>query len=227
MQSDNEKGPARQQGLDKRQRILDAALAVFLTRGYVGTSTDQVAAAAAVSKQTIYKYFVDKEGLFAALIAGVGENVHNPFEELVNSMHTAPDADSAIGLLAEQFTRSIMTRQVQEIRRLVIAEASRFPELGRLYWQRGFAPVLGSLADCLRVLDGRGLLTVRDPSIAAQHLAGMLLWIPSNRAMFCLDDAEPDGDELAYFIGCGVGAFVAAYRGETMGADPAQRAGGD
>lgn len=53
---------------EKRQQILNHSLGVFVANGYVGTSTDQLAAAASVSKQTLYRAFGDKEGLFTALI---------------------------------------------------------------------------------------------------------------------------------------------------------------
>lgn len=212
MNTDNESVGRRNS--DSRKKILDAALAAFVANGYVGTSTDQLAAAASVSKQTIYKNFSDKKGLFNALITDVGERIHNPFEELEAAMRTAPGAESAVRLLAEQFTRSIMNPQVQEIRRLMIAEAPRFPELGRLYWERGFERVLESVAVCLQEVARRGLLTIDRPEVAAQHLTGMLLWIPSNRVMFCGPEQAPSADELSAVIDQGVAAFIAAYRPE-------------
>ncbi|WP_022888133.1 TetR/AcrR family transcriptional regulator [Agromyces italicus] len=218
MQLDSEDVPMSRRSEEKRQQILDAALTVFVANGYVGTSTDQVAAAASVSKQTIYRYFADKEGLFTALITDIGDRIHNPFDDLTQAMRSAQDAESAIKLLAEQFTRSIMNPRVQEIRRLVIAEAARFPDLGRLYWQRGFERVLESVATCLRLVAERGLLSIPQPAIAAQHLTGMLLWIPSNRVMFCGPGHALEGDELTGSIESGVRAFIAAYLPEAKGA---------
>ena len=52
----------------KRAAILDAARDLFLQRGYGGTSMDDVAARAAVSKQTVYKNFADKQRLFIEVI---------------------------------------------------------------------------------------------------------------------------------------------------------------
>src|SRR5690554_5879039 len=103
MHSDRENRSTSPRNEEKAQRILDASLAVFVAQGYVGTSTDQIAAAASVSKQTIYKYFSDKEGLFTALITNVGDRIHNPFEPLIDAMGSAADAESAIKVLAEQF----------------------------------------------------------------------------------------------------------------------------
>src|ERR1700690_3885441 len=55
----------------KRAAILEAAQQVFFANGFVGTSMDQVAARAAVSKQTVYKHFSDKEGLFREVVTNI------------------------------------------------------------------------------------------------------------------------------------------------------------
>ncbi|MBV8085816.1 MAG: helix-turn-helix transcriptional regulator, partial [Chloroflexi bacterium] len=55
----------------KRRAIVEAATTLFLRHGYAGTSMDQVAALAGVSKQTVYKQFADKERLFQAVVSGV------------------------------------------------------------------------------------------------------------------------------------------------------------
>jgi AcrR family transcriptional regulator len=60
----------------KRQTIIDAAAALFLEHGYQGTSMDDIAALAAVSKQTVYKNFADKQQLFSARRRGTGGRVH-------------------------------------------------------------------------------------------------------------------------------------------------------
>ena len=52
----------------KAEKILSGAIQEFLVRGFAGTTMDGVAAAAGVSKTTVYSYFQDKESLFLALI---------------------------------------------------------------------------------------------------------------------------------------------------------------
>jgi hypothetical protein len=63
-------GDAQPRSARKRTAILDAATTVFLRKGYLGTSMDEVAALAAVSKQTVHKHFADKERLFAKIVIG-------------------------------------------------------------------------------------------------------------------------------------------------------------
>lgn len=194
----------------KRELILERALQVFVSNGYVGTTTDQLAAAASISKQTLYREFGDKEGVFAALIEFACDRVDDPFAPLVEHMRTVESVEAAIEMMASQFTRSIMSPYVQQLRRLVIAEAARFPHLGSMYWRGGFLRVSASVASCLSILDERGMLNAPDPAMAAQHFAGMLLWIPSNQTMF--DVTQPmDEQALSEVIAAGSQAFLRAY----------------
>jgi NAD(P)-dependent dehydrogenase (short-subunit alcohol dehydrogenase family) len=72
----------------KRRAILDAAATVFLRNGYVGASMDEIAALAAVSKQTVYKHFADKERLFSEIVVGTvdeaGDRVHAEVVDLTD-----------------------------------------------------------------------------------------------------------------------------------------------
>lgn len=195
----------------KRQQILDAALTVFLKNGYVGASMDQVAAVARISKQTLYRQFRDKEDLFHEIIVDIGRQVDFPFLEIVRDVADSDDIESAIHVLASQLVTAIMAPRVQQIRRLVIAEAARFPDLGRTYWERGFERVLRILADCFERYHQRGMLKVANPTTAANHFVGLVLWIPSNRVMFFGRTDAVTAAELAVFANDGATAFLAAY----------------
>src|SRR5690242_20479659 len=67
--------PRRAGRLASGGAIREAAAALFLENGYQGTSMDDIAAAAQVSKQTIYTHFLSKEALFADLVLGNAERV--------------------------------------------------------------------------------------------------------------------------------------------------------
>ena len=62
--------PMSNRSMAKREAILEAATELFLTREYAGTSMEDIAVAAAVSKQTVYKHFNDKETLFREVALG-------------------------------------------------------------------------------------------------------------------------------------------------------------
>ena len=79
---------------DKRRQILDGALAVFMARGFDAATMSDIAAAANVSKGTLYVYFEDKEHLFVALIERERESQKRAaFEALDDDPDIAPRPD--------------------------------------------------------------------------------------------------------------------------------------
>jgi TetR/AcrR family transcriptional repressor of mexJK operon len=196
----------------KRRQILDAARPVFLRNGYVGTSMDEVAALAAVSKQTVYKHFTDKEQLFTSIILDTTDQMDALTKMVAATLDDGADLEKDLGELAQRFLDSVMHPDVLRLRRLIIAEADRFPTLGRAWYEQGFDRVLGTLTAAFDRLAGRGELLLDDPRLAAEHLMGLLLWIPVNKVMFCgAGDhyTQADLDRLAEEA---VAAFLRAYR---------------
>jgi TetR/AcrR family transcriptional repressor of mexJK operon len=196
----------------KRQAIMSAATAAFLHSGYLGTSMDEIAAAAGVSKQTVYKHFSDKEQLFSQLVLDTtARTVDNIVAAAGMALGDSGDLARDLGALARSFIAAIWQPEVLRLRRLVIAEAGRFPHLGEAYWKQGFEAGLDALAASLAALADRGLLRLDDPLVAAQHFAGMVLYIPMNRAMFTGSDEPLPQAEIDHLADAGVRAFLAAY----------------
>jgi AcrR family transcriptional regulator len=193
-----------------KARILDAALEAFLSDGYAGTSTDQVAAGASASKQTVYKYFGDKPGLFRALAHDITGRVTDAFDEM--SIDDFADGEDAVRHIAHYLVGSVLNDRVLRIRRLVIAEAARFPEIGQAYYEGAFLRVLSSVAGVLRSAADRGWLRIDcDPKLAADHLAGLLLWLPVNRVMMTGRPDSVSPGEIDAIVEHAVRVFLAAY----------------
>jgi TetR/AcrR family transcriptional regulator, mexJK operon transcriptional repressor len=193
----------------KHKAIREAATTVFLTKGYVGTSMDEIAALAEVSKQTVYKHFSDKEKLFTEIVLATTDQVDGLLHRLADS--PLEDMEAELAQLAQMMLTALMQPRVLQLRRLVISSADRFPELGRLWYERGFERVLGTLAGLFQRLAEQGRLRLSDPLLAAHHFTGMLMWIPMNRAMFGGDDHVSELD-LEDYADAAVKAFLAAYR---------------
>jgi TetR/AcrR family transcriptional regulator, mexJK operon transcriptional repressor len=192
----------------KRRAIMDAASKIFLQKGYLGTSMDEVAALAAVSKQTVYKHFADKESLFSEIVIGTvdeaGDRVHASVLELADS----GDVEADLRDLARRQLALVMQPRVLQLRRLVIGEAGRFPELGRTFYERGPGRTLQALAEAFARLGEEGKLKLDDPALAAEHFNWLVMSIPLNQAMLLGDDEQPDLDRYADE---GVRVFLAAY----------------
>jgi TetR/AcrR family transcriptional repressor of mexJK operon len=195
----------------KRRAILEAATTAFLRNGYLGTSMDEIAARAAVSKQTIYKHFGDKERLFAEIVAGTVDEASDPVYNEVVNLEDSGDVEADLRALARQLLDRVMQPGLMQLRRLVISEAGRFPELGRTFYERGPGRTIAALADAFDRLAGRGVLHLDDPAIAAAHFNWLIMSIPLNRAMFFGGDEIPESAELERYADAGVEVFLAAY----------------
>jgi TetR/AcrR family transcriptional repressor of mexJK operon len=195
----------------KRRAILDAATEVFLKSGYLGTNMDEIAALSSVSKQTVYKHFSSKEALFVEIVGGMttgaGDVVHNDVAQL------AEGQDLAV-YLTEYALRQltvVLTPRIMQLRRLVIGEVTRFPELARVLYERGPARAMNMLAAVFAGLAERGLLEIEDPGVAAEHFNWLIMSAPLNRAMLLGDAAIPSSAELRRNAEAGVRVFLAAY----------------
>lgn len=194
----------------KRRILMTAATALFLEKGYDGTSMDDVAARAMVSKPTVYKYFSDKERLFAEIVSATTGQIDGLVRLVAETMAGHADIRTALGVVAREFLTALMQPQVLRLRRLVIANAGRFPALGRSWYEQGFERVLATLATGFQGLAERGLLRADDPMLAAHHFVGLLLWIPLNKAMFTGDHHSTPG-ELDGCASAAVHAFLDGY----------------
>jgi TetR/AcrR family transcriptional regulator, mexJK operon transcriptional repressor len=195
----------------KREAILAAATAVFLRKGYLGTSMDEIAALAAVSKQTVYKHFADKERLFAEIVVSTVNAASDPVHREVLELQESGDVEADLRELARKQLAMVMQPQVLQLRRLVIGEAARFPELGRTFYERGPKRTIAGLASTFERLAERGLLELDDPELAAAHFNWLVMSIPLNEAMLRGTDEPATAAELDRYADAGVRAFLAAY----------------
>lgn len=202
----------------KRRAIHAAATEVFLQHGYLGASMDEVAAKAGVSKQTVYKQFENKERLFAEIVLGTNDQLAvNLAAAYAETLDGATDAREALRALAFRLLESLTADHVLQLRRLVIAEADRFPEVCGAWFTSGFEKSLETLGQALTGLTDRGLLrTLDDPTLVAYQFAGLVMYKPMNRAMFAGTRERPKPGELDTLATRAVDVFLASY-----GAQPA------
>jgi TetR/AcrR family transcriptional repressor of mexJK operon len=203
---------------DRRHReIREAAIDAFLASGYEGTTMEEIAARAGVSKQTVYKHFTDKQRLFADIVLSTTDDMSALIGIIAEKLPATTDLSGDLEYLAETFLVALMQPRVLRLRRLVISSADRFPEISSAWYEKGFERVLAALASSFRALADRHLLAVDDETAAAEHFVGMLFWIPVNTAMFTGDDEYAVTHDLVPVARSAAAAFMNAYgfRGST------------
>ncbi len=207
--------PDQEQGRTarKRREILAAAREVFLTRGYPGTSMDDVAAAAGASKVTVYKHFSDKHNLFTAVFTDAIAQAEQATRTLVDRLGGSDDLERDLRAFARQHVADVTRPDLIQMRRMIIAESARFPDLARAWHRAGPERGHASLAAQIKRLAQRGLLVAPDPLLAAQHLNYLILSVPVNEAMFTGRDTPFSRRHLNRYADEAVRVFLAAYGG--------------
>jgi len=199
------------QSTRKHSAILEAATTLFLRNGYRGTSMDEIAALAGVSKQTVYKHFADKERLFSEIVTRTVDEVADPVHDEVLNLRDSGDLEADLRDLARRQLAAVMQPRLLQLRRLVIGEAGRFPALGHTFYERGPGRTITALATAFEHLAARGLLQLDDPRLAAAHFNWLVMSIPLNQAMLLGQDKPATRAELNRHADAGARAFLAAY----------------
>ncbi|RUX07407.1 TetR/AcrR family transcriptional regulator [Mesorhizobium sp. M8A.F.Ca.ET.173.01.1.1] len=194
----------------KDREIIQAATAAFISKGYDGTSMEEIATRAGASKQTVYKHFTDKETLFGEVVLSTAGQVNDIIESVTTLLSEAKFMEGGLQQLARRLITMLMDDELLKLRRLIIANADRMPQLGRGWYEKGFERMLASTASCFQKLTDRGLMQTSDPRLAASHLFGMILWIPMNEAMFTGSNPRSKA-ELERHADASVEAFLVAY----------------
>lgn len=127
-------GPGRPKDLEKRAAILKAAKRLFTTQGFDGTSMDAIAAAAGVSKLTVYSHYQDKERLFVAAVECVCQ------EQMPAEIFTADlkgPIRKQLVTIARAFFSLITSDEALAVHRTIVANAQQSPKLAQLFWEAG------------------------------------------------------------------------------------------
>ncbi len=194
-----------------RAAVIGAAQELFLSRGFAGTTMDDIAAAAGLTKRTLYNNFPDKNALFTEIVTAViaqaetfAQGLH---EELAGT--TAADLVPRLHDLGERLALGILRPEVVTLRRLVIGESREFLSLAAEYFDRAPGQVLEALASAFARLGADGLLRVDQPRLAAAHFAYLVAGESLDRAV--LVGTPPSKATLRVRARAGVETFLARY----------------
>jgi AcrR family transcriptional regulator len=159
--------------------ILDAAFEEFVQKGYPATRLEDVAARAGVTKGTIYVYFDNKESLFVSMVRELTRPIH---EQVVDfAAHQGSTSDFLRAFLRFLYQVMADNPRSREVFRLLIAEASRFPELVDQHFQECMAPIVGIVRDGLAKGVTRGDIrhapAVELPEVLLGPAMALTIWI--------------------------------------------------
>ena len=195
-----------------RAALAAAARTLFLRQGYAGTTMEEIAALAGLTKRTVYNNYADKDALFTQMVAEViayaeefARGLKKEFAVGITAANLQPTLDD----LGRRLALGIVRAEVVALRRLLIGEAKGFPALAKEYFDRAPGQVMEALAAGFKRLGRAGLLRVTDPRRAAEQFAYLVAGAPLDRAM--LTGTIPTKTHIVTGAREGVRTFLARY----------------
>ena len=207
MDSSAAQGHAKPRKGRKYDQVLDGAREIFLADGFDGASVDDIARAAGVSKATLYSYFPDKRLMFTEMAKRECNRQAEAALQLIDMRAPPPQV---LALAARRLMQILLSEVSQRIFRVCVAEADRFPELGRAFYDSGPALGRARIMDYLHLAQARGEVVIEDIALAADQFAELCkadLW---TRAVFGLQSSFAEA-EIGRVADGAVMTFLARY----------------
>ncbi len=200
------KRPGRPRNPAKHAAILQAAGELFMRLPFEAVSMDAVAAAAGVSKMTLYAHFGDKESLFVALVSSFSDRMLAAPAEVPDSGGLAQRLEA----LGKAFLCLILSPPALRMRQALSGALRADPALAERFYEAGPGRTRRALAAIIADGMAGGTLRPDDPLLAAEDL--LSLWIGDLPGRLAIGLAAPTAAaDLAARARRGTGIFLRAY----------------
>ncbi len=198
---------ARRRDAAKRDLILAAGRTLFFTRGIEATTIEDIAAAAGVSKVTVYGHFGDKTTLFEACVRAEASRMEQAFLLANPRGCSLPESLHAMGV---PLLRFLFSDEIVAFDRALAGEAARHPALVDRFFAAGPYYCRNKLAGLIAAGQDRGEIAVDDPHRAAEDLVALWqgFW-PKELGMSHLP--APTNAEIDARVRRGIDLFMRAY----------------
>ncbi|MBI2771839.1 MAG: TetR/AcrR family transcriptional regulator [Burkholderiales bacterium] len=155
--------------------LLEAALDLFVEKGFAATRAEEVAARAGVSKGTLFLYFPSKEELFKAVVR---ENISGRFtawnDEFQTFQGNTPDM---LRYCMKIWWERLGATRASGITKLIISEACNFPEIASFYQQEVIRPGQELIQRILKRGMERGEFHLKDVEYAAYSIIAPMIFL--------------------------------------------------
>jgi TetR/AcrR family transcriptional repressor of mexJK operon len=193
----------------RRDKILRAAHAAFVGKGFTRTRMEEVARGARVANATVYAYFDTKEVLFEAVVAQALASYDGLFDAIERTANE--DIVRTLTAYGRVYFRFMSDPTVRGVYRTVSAETVHKPELGMMLYRSAHRLLGGVLQRMLTRYTEQGLLTIAEVPVAARMFEGMIEHVTLTISMLQGDQAPPLHPADTYVPEV-VRAFLAAHQ---------------
>jgi TetR/AcrR family transcriptional repressor of mexJK operon len=171
---------------ERRAAIVQIAFRSFLAHGYEATSMSAISKEMGGSKGTLWSYFSSKEELLAAVI----DSAAVVFQSSIGAiLDTKKDIRVVLIRFCETFLERISRSEAIALQRLIVGQADRFPEIGRVFHDHAPAVNHATLSDFLRRQMAAGVLRAHDPNEAARMILDLCTAGYHDRVLYGVEQA--------------------------------------
>lgn len=164
--------PSAKQVAAIENAILSTARRLFFEQGYDVVAMEGVAAAAGVSKGTLYARYSSKEALFTAVVE---ESVQQwATDSSITDARPAKNLEDCLRHHVHSIARSLVLPDVRAYQKLLLGNRDRFPELSRTMYDVGYLYIVNLIARDVREMAAREGAPARDPDTLAQMLVAAI-----------------------------------------------------
>lgn len=192
-------------GQRRNKALIAAASEIFIQYGFEGTTLDMIIERAGGSRTTLYKNFGDKEGLFAAVIETMIDDIFSDHETPPPIPQTI---ESVLSFYGARFLLNVIKPQSIGLYRLILGEYNRFPEISQAFFEQGPVRSYRLLTEKLLELPEVKVNEKVLLSIASRFLE--MLKADVFTTTFCVADFQPSDEFITQQISLSVD-IIASY----------------
>jgi TetR/AcrR family transcriptional repressor of mexJK operon len=204
------RGPGRPKDQEKRASILAAADTLFIDRGYESVTMEAVAAAAGVSKMTVYGHFRDKAALFAAVVRFITDQMVAELTGL-DQAEGKPDLEATLVAFGTALLGLILSPRIVVMSHMLMGMLMKDQQLAEAFYEAGPGKMRAALAAFLTEVAAREGLELDSAQAAAGDLFS--LWEGDMQKQVALGLIPPvTPADIERHVRRGTTVFLRAYR---------------
>jgi AcrR family transcriptional regulator len=180
---------------------------VFVEQGFGASSMSEIAARLGGSKGTLYNYFKSKDELFEAYVQ---RRCALNLDQIYDIPPEGERIEETLSRVGWAYLRRILSDDNLRHFRLIVAEAERSPEIGRMFYEAGPARGGARLAERMKLWADQGRLAIDDPETAARQYTG-LCQNHYFKLRLCNAIPELSDAQIEAEVGAAIRTFLKAY----------------
>lgn len=159
---------------ERREQICRIAMSLFSERGFSGTTTKEIAAAAGVSEATVFKHFSNKDELYTAILdtKACDHGFEDPFAEIADKIKEKDDFGVFYGMALNALNKH---KEDSDFLRLMLHSALEDHELARVFFEGFITHVYNFLGEYIRQRQADGAFREIEPRIVVRAFIGMFI----------------------------------------------------